>query len=80
LRESLGLLVPPKPLDAPDEPLLLGEPGDALRPLWPLSPERLVSPASSSEADGGRLLEALRELPSPADASSRIPFCGEEPD
>ena len=66
--------------EEPDEPLPRGEPGDALRPLWPLSPERLVSPASSSEADGERLLEALRELPPPGDALSRIPPCDEEPD
>ena len=57
--------------DDPDEPPLLDEPEDALRPLWPLwplwplIPERLVSPASSSEADDERLLplDALRELP-----------------
>jgi hypothetical protein len=44
-------------------------------------PDWLESPASSSEADEERLLpEALRELPSPADASSRIPPCDDEPD
>jgi hypothetical protein len=75
----------PGDFDEPDEPenpdeLLLGELGDPLRPLWPM-PERLVSPASSSDADGDRLpLDALRELPSPTDASSRLPRCDDEPD
>ena len=55
--------------EKPDEPPLLDEPEEALRPLWPLIPERLVSPASSSEADDERSvpLDALRELPPPMD-------------
>jgi hypothetical protein len=69
----------PDELEKPDE-LLLGELGEALRSLWPM-PERLVSPASSSDADGDRLpLDALRELPSPTDASSRMSRCDDEPD
>ena len=78
----------PEP-DDPDDPDIpeLEDPDDPLRPLWPLwplwplIPERLVSPASSSEADDERLLpDALRELPSPAEASSRIPLCDDELD
>jgi hypothetical protein len=66
--------------EKPDESLL-DELEDPLRPLCPLMPERFVSPASSSEADGTRLLpEALRELPSPGDALSRMPPCDDEPD
>ncbi|HEX7977016.1 MAG TPA: hypothetical protein VF461_00330 [Gemmatimonadaceae bacterium] len=50
--------------EKPDEPLLLDEPEEALRLLCPLIPERFVSPASSSEAEGDRLLlDAFRELP-----------------
>jgi hypothetical protein len=44
-------------------------------------PERLVSPASSSDADDERLLpDALRELPSSMDSSPRVLPCDEEPD
>ena len=76
----------PDDFEEPDDPekpdeSLLDEPGDPLRPLCPLMPERFVSPASSSEADGTRLLpEALRELASPGDALSRMPPCDDEPD
>jgi len=54
--------------EKPDEPPLLDEPDDAPRPLCPLMPERFVSPASSSEADGERFPPAVpRELPSSMD-------------
>ena len=64
--------------EEPDEPDIPDELGDLDEPE---EPERLVSPASSSELDGTRLpLDALRELPSPGDSSSRISRCDEEPD
>jgi hypothetical protein len=74
--------VPEEPdMPEPEEPALLDEPGDALRLLCPLIPERLVSPANSSEADDERLLpDALRELPSLTDWSPRMSRCDEEPD
>jgi len=65
----------------PEEPDVPVWPLCPLWPRWPLMPERLVSPASSSEADEERLLPgALRDLPSSADSSSRIPPCDDEPD
>jgi hypothetical protein len=73
--------IPPDEPEVPEEPALLDEPGDALRLLCPLIPERLVSPANSSEADDERLLpDALRELPSLTDWSPRMSRCDEEPD
>jgi hypothetical protein len=66
--------------EKPDEPLL-DEPDDALRLLCPLMPERFVSPANSSEADGERFpLGAFRELLWPADWSPRMSRCDDEPD
>jgi hypothetical protein len=78
------LLEPPKPPELPPEEPDMPEPEEPDEPDVPEEPgdlERLVSPASSSEVDGVRLpLEALRELPSPGEASSRIPSFDEEPD
>jgi hypothetical protein len=69
---EVRMLLEPRERELPDDCVELGEPDMPLRPPWPLWPERLTSPSSSSERDDARM--PLDDDPSPGEASSRMPL------
>jgi hypothetical protein len=76
---DVRMLLGPRERELLDDCVELGEPDIPLRPPWPLWPDRLTSPSSSSERDDARM--PRDDALSPGEASSRMPLrCAAERD